>query len=166
MVSSLKFPVFKKEAQKKDSLKIRGLIDGMAVHFAGCCHPLPGDRIVGIVTTGKGVTVHTLECPSLKNYEKEPERWLDIDWGTDAENEKHTARLKLMLSNEPGALADVANIVAKTESNIMNLNITYRTLSYFEILLDIEVKNVAQLNTLITALKASKSISYVARATK
>ena len=166
MVNSIKLPVFKKEQAKKDALKIRGLIDGMAVHFAGCCHPVPGDRIVGIVTTGKGVTVHTLDCPSLKNYEKEPERWLDIDWGTDAENEKHTARLKLMISNEPGALADVANIVAKANSNIMNLNITYRTLSYFEILLDIEVKNVEQLNNLITALKAAKSISYVSRANK
>lgn len=166
MVSSIKLPVFKKEQSKKDALKIKGLIDGMAVHFAGCCHPVPGDRIVGIVTTGKGVTVHTLDCPSLKNYEKEPERWLDIDWGTDAENEKHTARLKLMISNEPGALADVANIVAKANSNIMNLNITYRTVSYFEILLDIEVKNVEQLNNLVTALKSAKSISYVSRANK
>lgn len=71
-----------------------------------------------------------------------------------------------MLSNEPGALANVANIVAKAEANIMNLNITYRTLSYFEILLDIEVNNVEQLNNLILALRAEKLISYVARATQ
>ncbi|MBR2136401.1 MAG: bifunctional (p)ppGpp synthetase/guanosine-3',5'-bis(diphosphate) 3'-pyrophosphohydrolase [Alphaproteobacteria bacterium] len=166
MVNSIKLPGFNKKKPSKDSLKIRGLIDGMAVHFAGCCHPLPGDRIVGIVTTGKGVTVHTMECPSLKNYEKEPERWLDIDWGTEAENETHVARLKLMLSNEPGALADVANIAAKSEANIMNLNITYRTLSYYEILLDVEVKNVDQLNNLVLALRASKQVSYVARATQ
>ncbi len=166
VVTAIKLPVFKKNKPNKDSLKIRGLIDGMAVHFAGCCHPLPGDRIVGIVTTGKGVTIHTVDCPSLHNYEKEPERWLDVDWGTEAENEKHIARLKLMLSNEPGALANVANIVAKAEANIMNLNITYRTLSYFEILLDIEVKNVEQLNNLILALRAEKLISYVARATQ
>ena len=166
MVNSIKLPVFKKDKNNKDSLKIRGLIEGMAVHFAGCCHPLPGDRIVGIVTTGKGVTVHTVECASLKNYENEPERWLDIDWGADAENEKHTARLKLMISNEPGALADVANIVAKADSNIINLNITYRTMSYYEILLDIDVKNVEQVNAIVLALKASKSISYVARANR
>ena len=166
VVTAIKLPVFKKNKQNKDSLKIRGLIDGMAVHFAGCCHPLPGDRIVGIVTTGKGVTIHTSTCPSLHNYEKEPERWLDVDWGIEAENEKHVARLKLMLSNEPGALANVANIVAKADANIMNLNITYRTLSYFEILLDIEVKNVDQLNNLILALRAEKLISYVARATQ
>ena len=166
MVSTLKLPTFKKEKDKKDTLKIRGLIEGVAVHFAGCCHPLPGDRIVGIVTTGKGVTVHTVECASLKNYENEPERWLDIDWGAEAENEKHTARLKLMISNEPGALADVANIVAKADSNIINLNITYRTMSYYEILLDIEVRNVEQVNSLVMALKSAKSISYVARVNK
>jgi len=165
MVSAIKSPTQKKNA-KKETLKIRGLIEGMAVHFAGCCHPLPGDRIVGIVTTGKGVTVHTVDCPSLHNYEKEPERWLDIDWGPDAEHEKHIARLKLMLSNEPGALANVANIVAKAEGNIMNLNITYRTMSYFEILLDIEVKNVEQLNSLILTLRAEKMVSYVARANR
>ncbi|MBQ7632582.1 MAG: bifunctional (p)ppGpp synthetase/guanosine-3',5'-bis(diphosphate) 3'-pyrophosphohydrolase [Alphaproteobacteria bacterium] len=167
VVSAIKLPVFnKKTKQNKDSLKIRGLIDGMAMHFAGCCHPLPGDRIVGIVTTGKGVTIHTVDCPSLHNYENEPERWLDVDWGADAEQEKHVARLKLMLSNEPGALAEVANIVAKAEANIINLNITYRTLSYFEILLDIEVKNVDQLNNLILSMRAEKLISYVARANK
>ena len=148
------------------SFELEGLITGMAVHFAGCCHPLPGDRIVGIVTTGKGVTIHTIDCPSLRNYENEPERWLDVDWGPDAEQEKHIARLKLMLSNEPGALAEVANIVAKAEANIINLNITYRTLSYFEILLDIEIKNVDQLNNLILNMRAEKLISYVARANK
>ena len=166
MVESIKIPGVHKKNPSKDSLKIKGLIEGMAVHFAGCCHPLPGDRIVGIVTTGKGVTVHTLDCPSLRNYDKEPERWLDIDWGLDAEKEKHTARLKLMLSNEPGALADVANIAAKAEANIINLNITYRTMSYYEILLDVEIRNLAQLNALILSLKSSKQVSYVARATR
>ena len=166
MVESIKIPGVHKKNPTKDSLKIKGLIEGMAVHFAGCCHPLPGDRIVGIVTTGKGVTVHTLDCPSLRNYDKEPERWLDIDWGLDAEKEKHTARLKLMLSNEPGALADVANIAAKAEANIINLNITYRTMSYYEILLDVEIRNLAQLNALILSLKSSKQVSYVARATR
>lgn len=48
-------------------MKIEGLITGMAVHFAGCCHPIPGDRIVGIVTTGKGVAVHSLACKALEN---------------------------------------------------------------------------------------------------
>ncbi|MEQ8370774.1 MAG: bifunctional (p)ppGpp synthetase/guanosine-3',5'-bis(diphosphate) 3'-pyrophosphohydrolase, partial [Alphaproteobacteria bacterium] len=65
------------------AVSLRGLIPGMAVHFAGCCHPLPGDRIVGIVTTGKGVTVHTIDCETLESYADMPERWLDVAWNMD-----------------------------------------------------------------------------------
>ena len=68
-----------------------------------------------------------------------------------------------MLSNEPGALADLSNLVARNNGNIANLNIIYRTVSYFEILIDVEVKDVKHLNDIITALKASKVVSYVAR---
>jgi GTP pyrophosphokinase len=159
MVQSIKIPGFRKK-KKNEPLKIKGLISDMAVQFGGCCHPLPGDKIVGIVTTGKGVTVHKNDCKILEKYAKEPERWLDIDWGEDAESEKHTARLKVMLSNEPG---DLSNIIARQESNISNLNIVYRTLSYFEILVDLEVKDVQQLENIIAALKSAKVVSYVAR---
>ena len=62
----------------ENAVPIRGLIPGMAVHYAGCCHPLPGDRIVGIVTTGKGVTIHTIDCETLATFAETPERWLDV----------------------------------------------------------------------------------------
>ena len=168
VVNAIKVPgfksVLKKNKSKGEPLKIKGLIPGMAVHFAGCCHPLPGDRIVGIVTTGKGVAVHTIDCKMLEKYSGEPERWLDIAWGDDAFNEVHVGRLKIMLANEPGALADLSNLIARNNGNIANLNITYRTVSYFEILVDVEVKDVGHLNDIIAALKASKVVSYVARA--
>lgn len=74
VVKSLKVPVFsksvKKDKSKAEPLKIKGLIPGMAVHFAGCCHPLPGDRIVGIVTTGKGVAVHRSTASSWKSLRR------------------------------------------------------------------------------------------------
>ena len=168
VVNAIKVPgfksVLKKNKSKGEPLKIKGLIPGMAVHFAGCCHPLPGDRIVGIVTTGKGVAVHTIDCKMLEKYSSEPERWLDIAWGDDAFNEIHVGRLKIMLANEPGSLADLSNLIARNNGNIANLNITYRTVSYFEILVDVEVKDVGHLNDIIAALKASKVVSYVARA--
>lgn len=167
VVKSLKVPVFKKsvkKAKKGDPLKIKGLIPGMAVHFAGCCHPLPGDRIVGIVTTGKGVAVHTIDCKSLEKYADEPERWLDISWGEDAEETLHVGRLKVMLNNEPGALGELSNLIARYNGNIANLNIVYRTVSYFELLVDVEVKDLKHLSDIIAALKASKAVSYVSRA--
>lgn len=80
--------------------------------------PLPGDRIVGIVTTGKGVAVHTIDCKLLEKFADEPERWLDIAWGEEAENELHTGRLKVMLSNEPGSLGELSNLVARHNGNI------------------------------------------------
>ena len=163
-----KVPVLKKVIKNKKSepLKIKGLIPGMAVHFAGCCHPLPGDRIVGIVTTGKGVAVHTIDCQSLEQYSNEPERWLDIAWGDNAESEMHTGRLKIMLANEPGALAELSNLVARAGANISNLNIINRTISYFEILLDLDVRDLKHLTDIITTLKGAKVISYVARTNK
>ena len=168
VVKSVKLPSFKKIVKPKkgkgEPLKIKGLIPVMAVHFAGCCHPLPGDRIVGIVTTGKGVAVHTIDCKALEKYADEPERWLDIAWGEEAENEMHTGRLKIMLANEPGTLAELSNLIARNSGNIANLNIVNRTVSYFEILVDVEVKDLKHLTDIIAALKASKVISYVARA--
>ncbi len=166
VVNSLK-PVFKKSLRKnkKEDLKINGLIPGMAVHFSGCCHPLPGDRIVGIVTTGKGVAVHTIDCKQLEKYADEPERWLDISWGEEATQEGvYTGRLKVMLTNEPGALGEFSNVVARYNGNISNLNIVNRTISYFEILVDIEVKNLKHLTDIIAALRSSKVVSYVSRA--
>lgn len=164
-----KVPVLKKvmrKAKKSEPLKIKGLIPGMAVHFAGCCHPLPGDRIVGIVTTGKGVAVHTIDCPTLERYSDEPERWLDIAWGEEADNEVHTGRLKVMLANEPGALAELSNLIARAGANISNLNIVNRTVGYFEILLDIDVKDLKHLTDIMAALKSAKEISYVSRTNK
>ena len=162
-----KVPVLKKvmhKNKKSEPVKIKGLIPGMAVHFAGCCHPLPGDRIVGIVTTGKGVAVHTIDCQALEKFSNEPERWLDIAWGDEAGDEVHTGRLKVMLVNEPGALAELSNLIARAGANISNLNIVNRTVSYFEILLDLDVKDLKQLTDIMTTLKGAKEISYVSRA--
>ena len=164
VVQAIKVPAFKKLKKKTaDPLQIEGLVPGMAMHFAGCCHPLPGDRIVGIVTTGKGVAVHTIDCKTLEKYADEPERWLDISWGKNVEQETHTGRLKIMLANEPGSLGEISNILARHNTNISNLNIVYRTISYFEIILDVDVKSVAQLDEIIASLKSSKAVSYVAR---
>lgn len=154
-------PLFKKK--KREPLKIKGLIEGMAVNFGKCCHPLPGDRIVGIVTTGKGVTVHKKDCKILKKFENQPERWLDIDWGEEALSELHTARIKVMLINEPGALGDLSNQIAKVGANITNLNIVNRMLNYYELLVDIDVKDVEHLNSIIKALRSSKMVRSIVR---
>ena len=151
--------------EKGAAVPIVGLIAGMAVHFAGCCHPLPGDRIVGIITTGKGVTIHTIDCHELEGLSDQPERWLDVSWEIDGETaEIHVGRLNLVLMNEAGSLGAVSNIIAKNDGNISNLKITNRNTDFFEILLDIEVKDLKHLSNIIAALRASHVINEVERA--
>ena len=90
---------------RDDGMPITGLVTGMAVHYAGCCHPLPGDRIVGIVTTGKGVTIHTSDCQTLESFAATPERFIDVDWDpaavTRGKPATHTGRISVIAANEP-----------------------------------------------------------------
>ena len=69
-------------------MPVTGLVPGMAFSFAGCCHPVPGDEIVGIVTTGKGVTIHSRECQTLTAFAATPERFIDVDWNYEAVGKK------------------------------------------------------------------------------
>ena len=159
-------PSLGKRKAPKDKIAgvpIKGLISGMAVHFAGCCHPLPGDRIVGIVTTGKGVTIHTIDCENLEQYADTPERWLDLSWD-DTAGEVHVGRVYLVVVNGPGSLVEITTVIAKNMGNITNLKITNRTPEFFELIIDIEVRDVKHLTNLIAALRATQSISTVERA--
>jgi guanosine-3',5'-bis(diphosphate) 3'-pyrophosphohydrolase len=146
-------------------VSIRGLIPGMAVHFAGCCHPLPGDRIVGIVATGRGVTIHTIDCDTLEQFADDPDRWLDVAWDRDPDGaDRFTGRINTVVTNEPGALSALTTVIARYGANINNLRITNRSGDFFEMVLDLEVKDVKHLTNIIAALRASPVISSVERA--
>ncbi len=144
---------------------IKGLIPGMAVHFARCCHPLPGDRIVGIVTTGKGVTVHTIDCDTLENFADTPERWLDVSWGDGPDApESHVGRLDVVITNEAGALGTLSTVIGKNGGNITNLKITSRSLDFWDMQIDVYVSDIKHLNNIIAALRATPQIASVSRA--
>src|SRR5688572_20601818 len=154
-----------KAAKGSHAIPIRGLIPGMAMHFAGCCHPLPGDRIVGIVTTGKGVTIHTIDCETLESFAETPERWLDVAWDQDPNStEQHVGRLSVVITNQPGSLGSLTTVIGKNLGNISNLKITNRSIDFFEVLVDVEVKDVRHLTNIIAALRATPAISSVDRA--
>lgn len=154
-------------AKQKSSnpLPLKGLIPGMAVHFARCCHPLPGDRIVGIVTTGKGVTVHTIDCETLENFADTPERWIEVSWDDGPDSpETHIGRLEVTIGNEPGALGTLSTVIGKNGGNITNLKITSRSLDFWDMLLDVYVNDTVHLNNIIAALRATPEITSVERA--
>jgi GTP pyrophosphokinase len=153
-------------------MPISGLVTGMAVHYAGCCHPLPGDRIVGIVTTGKGVTIHTNDCQTLETFAATPERFIDVDWdlspagGAAAPGDKpaHTGRISVIAANAPATLANLTNAISKQDGSVSNLRIVNRQQDFFEILVDVEVRDVRHLSNVIAGLRAASGITQVERA--
>lgn len=145
-------------------MPIKGLIPGMAMHFARCCHPLPGDRIVGIVTTGKGVTIHTIDCETLETFADTPERWLDVSWGDNDDANVQVGRLFMTMANETGALGNVSTVIGRNGGNITNLKITNRSVDFWEMTLDVFVQDTKHLNNVIAALRATPEIISVERA--
>ncbi|WP_220792758.1 RelA/SpoT family protein [Gluconacetobacter aggeris] len=149
-------------------MALAGIGPGIAVHFAGCCHPLPGDRIVGIVATGKGITIHTAGCQTLESFAATPERFMDVDWDYDViargTSEPHIGRLSIVAANEPSILATLTNVASKHDGTIVNLRIVNRQLDFMEILADIEVRDLRHLSSLIAAMRASSSVVQVERA--
>ncbi len=149
------------------AVPLRGLIPGMAVHFSNCCHPLPGDRIVGIVTTGKGVAIHTIDCDMLQQFEETPERWLDVAWsvavGTEMP-EKHVGRIDVVVVNEPGTLGTITTLIGRNKGNISNLKFTDRAADFFEMHIDVQVRDVRHLTDIIATLRASPCVASIERA--
>ncbi|MDR3326253.1 MAG: bifunctional (p)ppGpp synthetase/guanosine-3',5'-bis(diphosphate) 3'-pyrophosphohydrolase [Rhodospirillaceae bacterium] len=144
---------------------IRGLITDMVTHFAGCCHPLPGDCIVGIVTTGKCVTIHTTDCDNIKQFAKTPERCLSLGWNqTIDDSDLHIGRINLIVSDELENLGNLSVVITKNLGKIIDLKITNRNSEYYRMFIDIEVQDVRHLSNIIVALRATSLINSVERA--
>ncbi|WP_264818034.1 ACT domain-containing protein, partial [Acidomonas methanolica] len=148
---------------------LTGVGPGIATHFAGCCHPLPGDPIVGIIAQGKGITIHTRDCHNLGSFAASPERFLEIDWdyevlARDNAGAPHVGRVSVVAVNEPAVLATLTNTASKHHGSVLNLKIVNRQLDFMEILVDLEVRDLRHLATLIAALRAAQGVMQVERA--
>ena len=161
-----------KPPSRDSGMAITGLVSGMAVHYAGCCHALPGDPIVGIVTTGKGVTIHTKGCPTLETFAATPERFIDVDWdyaegaaapAAGSKRGTHTGRISVIAVNEPATLANLTNAVARQDGAVTNLKIISRQQDFIEILVDVEVRDLRHLSMVIAGLRAVSGLTQVER---
>ena len=154
-----------KSTKKHHSLPIDGLVDGMAIRYAGCCSPIPGDSIVGIINTGTGVTIHNQMCLNLKNLALNPQRVLDVCWKNDDEigDESYSSQIRVVVENKSGALADITNIIAKKKMNIGHIKTTNRCADTFEVVINIDVKSVEHLEEMLSALRMSKKTIEVER---
>ncbi|KDE19345.1 GTP pyrophosphokinase [Acetobacter aceti 1023] len=146
-----------------------GLGAGVAVHYAACCHPLPGDRIVGVVATGRGVTIHTRTCQTLESFSATPERFLDVDWDYDAmaraggAGQMRVGRISIVAENEAAVLANITNSISKSDAAMVNLKIVHRQLDFTEILVDVEVRDLRHLSSVIASLRAAPGITQADR---
>lgn len=156
-------PSVNKEADTHKS-PIKGLISGIALKYGECCHPVPGDKIVGIVRTGHGVTIHTVDCPMLKGYAEEPDRWLDVDWNDESKNSTYSVRLHAVLADKPNALEIVSTIASKNDSHISRVNNTSKNGGFMDIALTLEVRDSQHLEDIMSALRASSVVISVNKA--
>ena len=146
------------------AISIRGLTEGISYKLGQCCHPLPGDRIVGIMVPGQGAVIHTIDCGELEKAQAEIVDWLDVTWGKDAaELGTSIARVLVRVKNAPGSLGAVMTVIGNNGGNIFNMKVTNRNPLYFEFTVDIEVRDVAHLQNILGALRVNAAVESVDR---
>jgi GTP pyrophosphokinase/guanosine-3',5'-bis(diphosphate) 3'-pyrophosphohydrolase len=142
-----------------------GLTPGVSLHFAECCSPVPGDRIVGIVQPGKGLAVHTIDCPRLAEYEDQEELWRDLHWTPEADRATLSrARLTATIRNAPGVLGLVCTAIGEVGGNIVNLRMHHRQSDFFDVDIDMDVRDARHLTHISAALRALPAVEEVERA--
>jgi GTP pyrophosphokinase/guanosine-3',5'-bis(diphosphate) 3'-pyrophosphohydrolase len=152
------------EAGRSPAIPIRGINSDLPVKFAPNGGAVPGDRIVGIVTPGEGITIYPIQSPALKDFEEMPERWLDVRWDVDDSNpQRFPARLLIQNVNEPGSLAQVATVIAEHDGNIDNISMSRRSPDFTELTIDLEVYDLKHLSAIIAQLRAKAVVATVER---
>ena len=141
-------------------VRIQGA-DGLLVRYAQCCQPVPGDRVVGYVTRGRGVSIHRGDCPNLLFLVHEPERRLEIDWQEMA-GERFVVRLTIEGTDRRGLYADVAAAVSATGTDIKSLELKTLDGRVTGAAL-VEVENLVHLERIIKAARRVKGVASVAR---
>jgi len=150
----------KRPSRRGSAISIKGLTAGMAFGLAECCHPLPGDRIVGLRREDEGIEVHAIDCDALASGDDAD--WVDLSWTEDSEG--GTARLNVVLRNEPGTLAEVSSIFALNNANIINLKLTNREGDFHTFAIDLEVDDVHHMMRILSALRAADAVAQAERA--
>jgi guanosine-3',5'-bis(diphosphate) 3'-pyrophosphohydrolase len=148
-----------KPPPQQTAISIKGLTPGVAFTLAECCHPIPGDRIVGLRREGTGIEVHMIGCDSLADGVDAD--WVDLAWGDESDG--GAARLCVVIKNEPGSLAVIAGILGSHGANIVSMDQASRDGSFHTFHLDIEVHDVQHLMRILAALRATDVVSSAER---
>ncbi len=145
-------------------VRLSGRGHGLAITMAPDSFPLPGERIVGIVTPGKGVTIYPIDAPALEEFDGDLTRWLDVAWDIDPDHPQvFPARLHVTARNEVGSLGHITSLIADYGSNITNLSMTQRDPDFYDMQIDLEVRDVKHLTRIMSALNGLSVVSRVVR---
>ncbi|MCB1542710.1 MAG: bifunctional (p)ppGpp synthetase/guanosine-3',5'-bis(diphosphate) 3'-pyrophosphohydrolase, partial [Rhodoblastus sp.] len=146
------------------AVPIRGLRGDLPVRFAPNGGAVPGDRIVGIVSPGEGITIYPIQSPALSAFDNEPERWIDVRWDLEEfGRDKFPAQIKVTAINEPGSLGAIANVIGDAGANIANVAFQEHSPDFRDVLLDVEVNDLKHLTGIMSQLKAKPVVSKVER---
>ena len=149
---------------KGTAIPIRGINSDLPVRFAPDGGAVPGDRIVGIMTPGEGITIYPIQSSALKDFEDTPERWLDVRWDVDgATPQRFPARIAVQSVNEPGSLAQIARVIAEHDGNIDNIRMSRRAPDFTSITIDLEVYDLKHLTAIIAQLRAKPMVAKAER---
>jgi len=160
-LTSVKFKV--PDAQGP-AIPIRGINGDLPVRFAPEGGAVPGDRIVGILTPGEGITIYPIQSQSLSEFEDKPERWLDVRWDEEESTPRRfPARVAVQTVNEPGSLAQIAQVIAEHDGNIDNIRMTRRAPDFTDVLIDLEVYDLKHLTSIIAQLRAKPMVAKAER---
>ncbi|MFS8038394.1 RelA/SpoT family protein [Xanthobacter sp. AM11] len=152
------------QAERLDAIPIRGINGELPVRFAPEGGAVPGDRIVGILTPGEGITVYPIQSAALQSFEDTPERWLDVRWDVDELSDgRFPARIAVTARNAPGSLAQVASAIGDRGGNIEGLTMRSRSADFTEMVIDVEVFDLRHLNSIVADLKAREVVANVER---
>jgi GTP pyrophosphokinase len=150
-----------KKPRESEGVKVKGVED-ILLHFAKCCNPVPGDEIVGYVTRGRGVSIHTADCPSLLAVEVDPERRIDVEW--DVTREKpHLVRILVESVDKPGVLAKVTSAIADCKVNISECSVQTTGDQRAQIHFSIEIINLEHLERVMREIEKIKTVLHVRR---
>jgi GTP pyrophosphokinase/guanosine-3',5'-bis(diphosphate) 3'-pyrophosphohydrolase len=137
----------------------------VTLHFCDHCDPVPGDRIVGILRDdGKGLSVHAIDCAQLAEFEDRDDLWRDLQWTPEAErNTVSQARLRATVRNAPGVLGQVCTIIGEAGGNIVGLRMNLRPSGFFDVDIDMDVRDARHLTNIAAALRACTAVETVER---
>ncbi len=152
------------EKERPRPLAIKGT-EGAVVTYAKCCRPIPGDPILGFVSSGRGIVIHSQTCKNVAEYRNRPEKWIDVEWEDKVEGD-FPVELRLLVQNQRGVLATVAAVIAETESNIESVSIDERDGSQSELRFTVTVKNRVHLARVMRRLRHLEKVMRIYRVTK